>query len=63
MPPKSLTYLEILEERRKQLLKHVDITANNINRNQEKLEELEKELQDNAKEVKQFKTFLKEYKK
>lgn len=59
MPQKSLDYLEILEERKKNLLRHIDIAIKLINSNQEKLEELEKELQDNAKEAKQFKAFLK----
>ena len=59
MPPKSLTYLEILEERKKVLMSHVKITIETINANQKKLEELEKELQDNAKEAKQFKAYLK----
>lgn len=59
MISKSKTYLEILEERKKVLLIHAKITIKTINTNQEKLKELEKELQDNAKEEKQFKAYLK----
>lgn len=61
--PKALTYLEILEEREKDLLKHINVTIGSINGQQKKLKELEKELIENGKERKKFEEFLKEYEK